>query len=102
MCKTHRKYQRFWPKWINPSRASAGDGIYDQAPVYAAVLGHSPQAQVIVPPRKDAVLSPMAATAPRQRDQHLLVIKHVGRSDWKRRSGYYAQSHAENVFSRDK
>jgi hypothetical protein len=33
------------------------DGIYDQEPVYVAVMAHSPEARVIVPPRKDAVLS---------------------------------------------
>lgn len=27
-----------------------GDGIYDQAPVYADVVRHSPGAQVIIPP----------------------------------------------------
>jgi hypothetical protein len=30
---------------------------------------------VIILPRKDAVLSPMAMTAPTQRDQHLLAIE---------------------------
>jgi hypothetical protein len=47
-------------------------------------------------------LSPMAATAPSQRDQHLLAIESEGRCLWKRTSGYYAQSHAENAFSRYK
>ena len=79
-----------------------GDGIYDQEPVYAAVMGHSPGVRVIIPPRKDAVLSPTATTAPTQRDQHLLAIEHAGRCGWKRTSGYYAQSHAENAFSRYK
>jgi hypothetical protein len=79
-----------------------GDGIYDQAPVYAAVETHAPGAQVIIPPRKDAVLSPSAMTTPSQRDQHLLVIEHEGRFAWKRTSGYYAQSQAENAFSRFK
>jgi Transposase DDE domain len=79
-----------------------GDGIFDHAPVYAAVEAHSPGAQVIIPPRKDAVLSPTATTAPTQRDQHLLEIERVGRFVWKRTSGYYAQSHAENSFSRFK
>jgi transposase len=78
------------------------DGIYDQEPVYAAVEEHSPGAQVIIPPRKDAVLSPMAETAPTQRDQHLLEIERIGRFAWKRTSGYYAQSHAENAFARFK
>jgi hypothetical protein len=79
-----------------------GDGIFDQEPVYAAVERHSSGARVIIPPRKDAVLSPTASTAPTQRDQHLLAIGRVGRFQWKRTSGYYAQSHAENAFSRYK
>jgi hypothetical protein len=58
--------------------------------------------QVIVPPRKDAVLSSQVVTAPTQRDQHLLAIESEGRFAWKRRSGYYAQSQAENLFSRFK
>ena len=79
-----------------------GDGIFDQAPVYTAVENHSPGARVIIPPRKDAVVSPTATTAPTQRDAHLLAIKSEGRCGWKRTSGYYAESHAENVFSRFK
>ncbi len=79
-----------------------GDGIYDQDPVYTAVEDHSPGARVIVPPRKDAVLSPTGTTSPTQRDQHLLDIQQDGQFDWKRTSGYYAQSHAENAFSRFK
>ena len=79
-----------------------GDGICDQAPVYTAIETHSPGAQVIIPPRKDAVLSPMAKSAPTQRDQHVLAIASEGRCAWKRTSGYYAQSQAENAFSRFK
>jgi hypothetical protein len=79
-----------------------GDGIYDQAPVYTAVTDHSPGVQVIIPPRKDAVLSPTATIAPTQRDQHLFEIERVGRLQWKRTSGYYVQSRAENTFARFK
>ena len=75
---------------------------FDQSPVYTAVENHSPGAWVIIPPRKDAVLSPTAMTAPTQRDQHLLAIENAGRFGWKRTSGYYAQSHAENAFARFK
>ena len=79
-----------------------GDGIYDQEPVYTAVEAHSPGASVIIPPRKDAVLSSKGVTAPTQRDRHLLEIERAGRFDWKRTSGYYDQAHAENAFSRYK
>jgi hypothetical protein len=79
-----------------------GDGMYDQAPIYAAVERHSPGARVIVPPRNDAVLSPIAAASLSQRDHHLLAIERVGRFQWKRTSGYYDQSRAENAFARFK
>jgi hypothetical protein len=65
-----------------------GDGIFDHAPVYTAVEHHSPGALVIIPPRKDAVMSPTAATSPTQRDRHLLAIESEGRCAWKRRAGY--------------
>ena len=48
------------------------------------------------------MLSPTATTSPTQRDQHLLEIERAGRFQWKRTSGYYAQSQAENAFSRFK
>ncbi len=51
-----------------------GDGIYDQEPVYAAVEAHSPSVRVIIPPRKDVVLSPESADSPTQRDRHILEI----------------------------
>jgi hypothetical protein len=47
-------------------------------------------------------LSLTASTTPTQRDQHLLTIESDSRFAWKRTSGYYAQSHAENAFSRFK
>jgi hypothetical protein len=79
-----------------------GDSMYDQEPVYAAVEAHSPGACVIIPPRKDAVLSPESTTSPSQRDQHLLEIERTNRFHWKRTSGYYDQSRAENAFARFK
>ena len=76
--------------------------MYDQEPVYAAVEAHSPGACVIIPPRKDAVVSPEATTSPSQRDQHLLATERTKRFHGKRTSGYYDQSHAENAFARFK
>ena len=78
------------------------DGIYDQGPVYAAVEDHSPEARAIISPRKNAALSPTAETSPTQRDEHLEAIERDGVFAWKRTSGYYAQSHAENAFARFK
>ena len=79
-----------------------GDGIYDQEAVYEAVGHHSPGAEVIVPPRKDAVLPNNAINVSSHRDRHIAEIRVTGRSEWKRHSGYYLQSHAENAFYRYK
>jgi hypothetical protein len=66
------------------------------------VMAHSPGVQLIMPPRKDAVLSRQVTTSPTQRDGHIVAIASDGRFPWKRTSGYDAQSHAENAFSRYK
>ena len=47
-------------------------------------------------------MRPTVAISPTQRDRHLLASESEGRFAWKRLSGYYAQSHAENAFSRYK
>src|SRR5215468_3288221 len=41
-----------------------GDGLSDQEPVSTAVEEHAAGARMIIPPRKDAVLSPTATTVP--------------------------------------
>jgi hypothetical protein len=79
-----------------------GDGIYDREPVYEAVQQHSSGASMVVPPRKDAALSSDSPRALSQRNQHISKIESIGRFDWRRRSGYYLQSHVENAFSRFK
>jgi hypothetical protein len=50
----------------------------------------------------DAVLSGTATDFPSQRDLHVAEILRDGRPRWKRESGYYHQSHAENAFYRYK
>ena len=79
-----------------------GDRIYDQEVVYEAVDHHSPRAEVIVPPRKNAVLSNNSIRASSHRDRHIEEIRSKGWVEWKRQSGYYLQSHAENAFYRYK
>jgi hypothetical protein len=79
-----------------------GDGIFDQAPLYSAIEHHAPGARVIIPPRKEAVLSATASTAPTQRAQQVLAIEREGRCAWKWTSGYDAQSQAEHAVARCK
>jgi len=73
-----------------------GDKIYDQEVMHKAVDHHSPGAEVVVPPRKDAVLSNNSIRFSSHRDRHIMDIQSKGRSEWKRQSGYYLQSHAED------
>ena len=49
-----------------------------------------------------AVLSNNSIRASYHRDNHTAEIQSKGRSEWKRQSGYYLQSHAENTFYRYK
>jgi hypothetical protein len=80
----------------------AGDGIYDHEGVYEAVDHHSLGAEVIVPPRKDTVFSNNPISIPSHQDRHIVEIRNKGWSEWKRQSGYYLQSHAENAIYRYK
>jgi hypothetical protein len=69
-----------------------GDGAYDSDPVRRIVERHSPGARFIAQPRKDAVLSPTAATAPSQRDRDIQHIDRHGRMAWQKASGYNIRS----------
>src|SRR5690348_5265322 len=63
----------------DPLASFTGDGAYDREDVYGAVTECHPEAAVIVPPRKGAVPSGTAGTAPTQRDWHLRRIAEHGR-----------------------
>ena len=67
--------------------------------MYATVAERHPEAAVVVPPRKDAVPSETAATAPTQRDRHLELIAEHGRMAWQKAADYHARAKAEMVCS---
>jgi hypothetical protein len=79
-----------------------GDGAYDRDNVYAGVAVRHPEAAVVVPPRRDAVPSRTAETAPTQRDRHLQLIAERGRTGWQKLSGYNRRALAEAAISRYK
>jgi hypothetical protein len=78
------------------------DGAYDTDGVTKAVQQRHPDASIIVPPRKTAVVSEMAETKPTQRDRHIKDIGQHGRRGWSRRSGYNRRSKVENAMRRYK
>jgi hypothetical protein len=77
-----------------------GDGAYDRDDVYAEVMTRHPDAEVIVPPRSNAVPSAVAEIAPTQRDRHLRCIAERGRMGWQRVSGYNWRALVESDISR--
>jgi hypothetical protein len=64
---------------LAPFETFMDDIAYDGGPVLQAVLDHQPNAQVVVPLHKTAVLS---ATGDTQRDQDIQVIAQQGRLGW--------------------
>src|SRR3954451_21327559 len=77
-----------------------GDGAYDRDDVYAEVMTRYPDAEVIVPPRANAVPSAAAESAPTQRDRHLRCIAERGRMGWQWVSGYNWRALVECDISR--
>ena len=77
-----------------------GDGAYDRNDVYAEIMTRHPDAEVIVPPRANAVPSKAAEIAPTQRDRHLRCIAERGRMGWQKASGYNWRALVEADVSR--
>lgn len=81
-----------------------GDGAYDSQQVYDATNASSCSgtARVVVPPRKNAVLSRTASEKQTQRDRHLLVIAALGRRGWEEHVGIERRRLVENAMFRFK
>ena len=73
---------------------------YDQGTVYNHILGHTSDAQIIIHPRSNAVVSDKGKWT--HRDKHVQKILDDGIHKWRRESGYYQQSKVENTFYRYK
>jgi hypothetical protein len=80
------------------------DGAYDGEPVYQAIAARQPQSapSIAIPPRRSAILSPQADTAPSQRDSHIRLIQEHGRSVWRKATGHGRRSLAETAIGRYK
>ena len=66
---------------IDTNRPFSGDGAYDETPVYAAVIEHSPNADVVIPPRSNAVENDKSAP---QRNRNIIEIEMNGRMQWQK------------------
>jgi IS5 family transposase len=74
------------------------DGGYDRLEVYEAASRVG--AIVVIPPRKDAVLSRDPILA--ERNQHIAHRKRVGKRQWRVDTGHPQQARVENTFHRYK
>lgn len=80
------------------------DGAYDTREVYDSIKEHSPQAKVVIPPRKNARIwySKVRSSYLHSRDENMRFIRKAGRSKWKEVFRYGIRSRVENVFYRMK
>jgi len=82
--------------------ACAADGAYDKRKVYDALNRHSPEVEILIPPRKNArIWQHGNSKAERlKRDENLRYVRKHGRRQWKDDSGYHMRSLAETTMFR--
>ena len=82
----------------------AGDSGYDKRKVYNSLNHLAPQAEVLIPPRKNAHIWQHGNTHAERlkRDENLRAIRKLGRKGWKETSGYHMRSLAETSMFRFK
>jgi len=80
----------------------AADGAYDKRKVYDGVNAHSPNADILIPPRKNARIWKHGNTKAERlkRDENLRSIRKHGRREWKQQSGYHIRSLSETAMFR--
>jgi hypothetical protein len=80
----------------------AADGAYDKRKVYDALNAHSPDVQILIPPRKNARIWKHGNTKTERlkRDENLRSIRKQGRQAWKKNSGYHIRSLSETAMFR--
>jgi hypothetical protein len=80
----------------------AADGAYDKRKVYDCLNAHSPNVDILIPPRKNARIWKHGNTKAERlkRDENLRSIRKQGRKEWKKESGYHVRSLAETTMFR--
>jgi len=80
----------------------AADGAYDKRKVYDGLNAHSPNVNILIPPRKNAHIWKHGNTKAERlkRDENLRSIRKHGRKAWKENSGYHVRSLSETTMFR--
>ena len=78
------------------------DGAYDKRKVYDSLNAHSPDVNILIPPRKNARIWKHGNTKAERlkRDENLRSIRKDGRKEWKKNSGYHQRSLVETTMFR--
>ncbi len=87
-----------------PVSSVSADGAYDTKAVYEAAhaRGEGRAVRVLIPPGRNAQLSPNPSTALKERNRNIRSIRELGRREWHKRSGYSKRSRVENAVFRYK
>ena len=82
----------------------SADGAYDTKSVYEAAQdkGEGQAVRVLIPPGRDAQLSPRPTAALKERNRNIRSIRRLGRREWHKRSGFSKRSMVENAIYRYK
>jgi transposase len=88
----------------DPVSSVSADGAYDTKAVYEAAheQGGGRTVRVLIPPRRNAQLSPKPSVALQERDLNIRSIRELGRREWHSQSGYSRRSLVENTMYRYK
>jgi hypothetical protein len=80
----------------------AADGAYDKRRVYEVLKAHSPEVEILMPPRKNARIWQHGNSKEERlkRDENLRYIRKHGRQQWKKDFGYHIRSLAETIMFR--
>lgn len=82
---------------VDPIEHFSGDSAYDKNTVYDAVIEHSPEANVVIGPRKDAIVKNKAALL---RNRNVQEIKEHGRMVWQKKREYGRRNLSEIAMLR--
>ena len=77
------------------------DGAYDGAPAYETIAQYGDDIEVVIPPRKTAVLGTELSPS-NQRDRHIDMIHTQGRLGWQAVTGYGQRALVETTMGRYK
>ena len=88
----------------DPVVSLSADGAYDAKSVYEAAheRGRGRAVRVLIPPGRNAQLSPKPSAALRERNRNIRSIRALGRREWHQRSAYSKRSMVENTVFRYK